>query len=309
MIRLLGAAALAALATLPMVADTYVVYVADLVGIYVLLAMGLNILLGYTGQISLGQAGFAAVGAYTCGILTTRFLVPFWLSAPIAAVLSGGIGVLVGIPALKVRGYYLALVTLAFGEIVQVVTKQWSSVTGGNDGFKVAAPRLGALVITSPQAAHYVIWPVTIGIVLFTWNLVGSRHGRAFIYIRESEVAAQAAGVALARYKLYAFVLSAFYSGLAGTLYAALNQYLHPDDFNLGRSVLYLMMGVVGGLGTILGPVVGATLVAILPELLRRFQDFQELVFAGLLLISIIFMPRGVLGLARRWRTPSLTRS
>lgn len=298
---ILAAAGAAAFAVLPLVLDTYFIYLTDLAGVYVILALGLNILLGYTGQISLGHAGFVGVGAYASAILTVQFGIPFWFSAPLATIFSGAIGLLVGMPALKVRGYYLALVTLAFGEIVQVVARQWKSVTGGNDGLIVPAPRLAGLAIKSALAAHYLIWPVTIACILFAWNVVRSRNGRAFTCIRESEIAAQGVGISLTRYKLYAFVLSAVYAGLAGCLYSALSLYLHPDDFNFGRSVLYLMMVVVGGPGTITGSVVGAGLLAVLPEALRGFKDFQELVFGGLLVASIIFMPRGVFGLMRRW--------
>jgi ABC-type branched-subunit amino acid transport system permease subunit len=293
-------ASLALVATVPLVLDTYFVYLGSLIAVYIVIALGLNLLLGYTGQISLGHAGFVAIGAYGSTILTLRLGLPFVVAALVGAALAAIAGLLVGLPALKVRGYYLALVTLAFGEIVQVVARQAKLLTGGNDGLTVPAPELAGLRIGTPAHSYYLLWVVALISIVFTMNVARSRAGRAFQCVRDSEIAAQAVGISLTRYKLYAFVLSAFLAGLAGALYSVLNLYLHPDDFNFGRSVLYLMMVVVGGLGTTAGSVLGAVLLAALPEGLRRFQDFQELVFAALLLGSIILMPPGLVGLVRR---------
>jgi branched-chain amino acid transport system permease protein len=292
-------ATLALLGVAPLVLDTYFVYLGNLIAVYIVIALGLNLLLGYTGQISLGHAGFVAIGAYGSTILTLRFGLPFVVTALVGAGLAALAGLLVGLPALKVRGYYLALVTLAFGEIVQVVARQAKFLTGGNDGLTVPPPHLAGVTLGTPLHAYYVLWAVALVSIVFTTNVARSRAGRAFQCVRDSEVAAEAVGISLTRYKLYAFVLSAFFAGLAGALYSVLNLYLHPDDFSFGRSVLYLMMIVVGGLGTIAGSVLGAVLLAALPEGLRRFQDFQELVFAALLLGSIILMPRGLVGLVR----------
>ncbi|HEV8457730.1 MAG TPA: branched-chain amino acid ABC transporter permease, partial [Methylomirabilota bacterium] len=281
----------AILAGLPLLLDTYFVYLGNLIAVYVVIALGLNLLLGYTGQISLGHAGFVAIGAYGSAILTLRLGLPFVVTALVGAGLAAFAGLLVGLPALKVRGYYLALVTLAFGEIVQVAARQAKTLTGGNDGLTIPAPQLAGLTLASPANAYYLLWGVALLCILFTTNLVRGRAGRAFQCVRDSEIAAESIGISLTRHKLYAFVLSAFFAGLAGSLYSVLNLYLHPDDFSFGRSVLYLMMVVVGGLGTIAGSILGAVLLAALPEVLRRFQSFQELVFAALLLGSIIFMP------------------
>jgi ABC-type branched-subunit amino acid transport system permease subunit len=210
------------------------------------------------------------------------------------------VGLLVGLPALKVRGYYLALVTLAFGEIVQVILRQATSMTGGNDGLAVVAPQVPGLALTRPQTTYFVLWAVAGISMLLVRNIVRGRSGRAFACMRDSEIAAQAVGISLTRYKLYAFVISAFLAGLAGAMYSILNQYIHPDDFDFGRSIAYLMMVVVGGLGTLAGSVIGAVLLAVLPEALRRLQDYQELAFALLLLSAIIFAPRGVVGMVRR---------
>lgn len=284
------------LGILPLMLDTYFVYLGNVIAVYIVIALGLNLLLGYTGQISLGHAGFVAIGAYGSAILTLRLGLPFAVAAVVGAGLAGIAGLVVGLPALKVRGYYLALVTLAFGEIVQVVARQATTLTGGNDGLTIPPPQLARLTLGSPANAYYVLWAIAFLSIVFTTNLVSSRAGRAFRCVRDSESAAQSIGISLTRHKLYAFVLSAFFAGLAGSLYCILNLYLHPDDFTFGRSVLYLMMVVVGGLGTIAGSIIGAVLLAVLPEALRRLQDFQELAFAALLLGSIIFMPLGIVG-------------
>jgi branched-chain amino acid transport system permease protein len=297
--RILFAGAIIALLLLPSVADVYILYLASVTAVYLIIALSLNLLLGYAGQISLGHAGFAAVGAYASAVLMKQTGLSFGVTAFFGACLAALVGLLVGLPALKVRGYYLALVTLAFGEIIQVILRQAKPITGGNDGLAVVAPQVPGLALTRPQTTYYILWAVATISLLLVRNIVRGRSGRAFACMRDSEVAAQAVGISLTRYKLYAFVISAFLAGLAGAMYSILNQYIHPDDFDFGRSIAYLMMVVVGGLGTLAGSVIGAVLLAVLPEVLRRLQDYQELVFGMLLLGSIIFAPQGVVGLTR----------
>jgi ABC-type branched-subunit amino acid transport system permease subunit len=297
--RILFAGTIIALLLLPLVADVYILYLASVTAVYLIIALSLNLLLGYAGQISLGHAGFAAVGAYASAVLMKQTGLSFGVTAFFGACLAALVGLLVGLPALKVRGYYLALVTLAFGEIIQVILRQAKPITGGNDGLAVVAPQVPGLALTRPQTTYYLLWAVAAISLLLVRNIVRGRSGRAFACMRDSEVAAQAVGISLPRYKLYAFVISAFLAGLAGAMYSILNQYIHPDDFDFGRSIAYLMMVVVGGLGTLAGSVIGAVLLAVLPEVLRRLQDYQELVFGMLLLGSIIFAPQGVVGLTR----------
>jgi branched-chain amino acid transport system permease protein len=297
--RILFAGAIIALLLLPFVADAYILYLASVTAVYLIIAFSLNLLLGYAGQISLGHAGFAAVGAYASAVLMKQTGLSFAVTAFLGACLAALVGLLVGLPALKVRGYYLALVTLAFGEIIQVILRQAKPITGGNDGLAVVAPQVPGLALTRPQTTYYLLWAVATISLLLVRNIVRGRNGRAFACMRDSEVAAQAVGISLTRYKLYAFVISAFLAGLAGAMYSILNQYIHPDDFDFGRSIAYLMMVVVGGLGTLAGSIIGAVLLAVLPEALRRLQDYQELVFGMLLLGSIIFAPQGMVGLSR----------
>jgi branched-chain amino acid transport system permease protein len=297
--RIAFVGAVIAIGCIPLAADQYVLYLATLTAVYLMIAFSLNLLLGYTGQISLGHAGFVAVGAYASAILTKYTGLSFGLTAAFGAGLAAAVGLLVGLPALKVRGYYLALVTLAFGEIIQVFVRQAKSLTGGNDGLNVVGPEIPGLALSRAHTTYYLLWVVSLFCFLVVRNVVRGRSGRAFACIRDSEIAAQAVGISLTRYKLYAFTLSAFLAGLAGAMYSILNQYIHPDDFDFGRSIAYLMMVVVGGLGTLAGSAIGAVLLAVLPEALRRFQDYQELVFAALLLGSIIFVPRGIIGLGR----------
>jgi branched-chain amino acid transport system permease protein len=224
---------------------------------------------------------------------------PYPLALLAGGVLAGCAGFLVGIPALRLRGLYLAMVTLGFGEIVHLVLHHWQGLTGGPLGLNVPVARMGPVVFQSELSLFYLFLFVTLIFVILARNLIESKIGRAFRSIAYSEVAAQGSGIDLSRYKTLSFALSAFYAGIAGGLYCQLLKYLSPDPFGLFESIQYLTMIVLGGMGSIIGSLVGASLLSILPEILREFKDYQELIFSVLLIVFILFMPKGIYGMIR----------
>jgi branched-chain amino acid transport system permease protein len=228
--KILGwTAALIVLLILPLFLGKYSIFLLSLLAIYALVSLGLNLLMGYTGQIAAGHAGFLAIGAYVTAIFTANFeWVPCPVTLLLAGTLSGLIGFLLGIPILRLKGFYIAMATLAFGVVVSEIILQWSSVTGGDDGFSVPTARIGGLVFDSDFKLFYLIIPATILMTLLAKNLVNGYIGRAFIALRESEIAAQTIGIDLAKYKTIAFAVSAFYTGVAGGLFGFLDHVFIP---------------------------------------------------------------------------------
>ena len=291
-------AALITLLILPGFLGKYSVFLLSLLSIYALVSLGLNLLMGYTGQIAAGHAGFLAIGAYVTALITANF---GWLPCPVtlllAGAISGVIGFLLGIPILRLKGFYIAMATLAFGVVISEIILQWSSLTGGDDGFSVPSARIGSFVFDSDFKLFYLIVPVTIIMTLLAKNLVKGYIGRAFIALRESEVAAQTIGVDLAKYKTIAFAISAFYTGVAGGLFAFLITFLSPDAFTIELSIDFIAMIVIGGMGSILGSIIGAVILTGIQQVLAGLLDLQILIFGLSLIIFMIFMPRGIVGM------------
>jgi branched-chain amino acid transport system permease protein len=278
---------------LPPLLDTYFLYLLTLFASYVIGAAGLHLLMGLTGQISLAQAAFVGIGAYGTTLFMTGVGLPFWGSLPLAAGLAALASLVIGLPALRVKGHYLALATLGFGQIVQLIFVHWDSVTNGPRGLKVPRPALGGYVL-SEVAFAYVTLAITVLLLLAAANLGRAKIGRALMAIRDNDLVAQAMGVNLARYKLLAFALSAFYGAVAGGLYAALLGFIDPLGFTLWESVQFLTMLVLGGMGSLSGVVIGAVLLSGLPELLRWLKEYKELFFSLILLGCFVFMPYGI---------------
>jgi branched-chain amino acid transport system permease protein len=294
------------------VGGNYIPYLLNLLGISAIVAMGLNLLTGSAGLVSLGHAAFVAIGAYSTAFLANRLAAPFFLTIPISAIVTGCIGVVVGLPALRLKGLFLALATMAFQFIASHIILRWESITGGANGMTVPPADLGAFVFNTPIRFYYITASVAILLGLGIKNLMRSRFGRAFLAIRDSDVAAEAMGIYLARYKTMVFGVSAGCAGVAGCLMAHFMSYIGPDHFTLQLSIEYLAMIIVGGLGSILGSVLGATVLTLLPEGLRFIMDAlremnQTLVLPDLravsvgaiLIMMIIFEPQGLAG---RWR-------
>ncbi len=302
------------LGVIPGIPLGYVLYLVSLGLIYAIVALGLELLFGYAGQFSLGHAGFFAIGAYTAAILTQRAGVPFVVALPIAGVLTAGIGFLLGLPALRLTGLYLAIATLGFGlSVPQLILwlKDWTGGAMGLHSLPLASIPLGAfpaIVFRTDQEYYYLALVVLIGMTILTRNIVNSDTGRAFISIRDSEVVARAMGVNLLRYKTTAFALSAFYAGIAGGLYAHLLHGISPEDFTVYLSIDFVTMIVLGGLGSVSGALYGSFMLTLLQNLLTRlpivseFKNLYIVVLGVILILTISFFPRGIAGAVRELR-------
>ena len=293
------------LVALPMVMrNPYYLGIMVFMGIYSLISIGLSLLMGYAGQISLGHAAFFAIGAYTSGILTTKaHLSP--LPAFLAAiVLTACIAFLIGIPTLRLKGHYLAMATLGFGQIVYVALNASVDFTGGPSGFgEIPRIALGNLIVESQLSRYCLVWALVIMVLLFSLNLIHSRVGRALRSIHSSELAANAMGVNTSKYKIQVFVLSAIYASIAGSLYAHFVTFISPGSFDLEFSILLVTMVVVGGMANVWGALLGTVLLALLPEFLRGFKDYNILIYGSTLLLIVIFMPEGLFGLIKKLGT------
>lgn len=292
---LLGLAAL--LALLPILAPGYFLYTASLVAINAVIAVGLNLLVGYTGQISLGHAGFVAIGAYTAGILAVRLQLPWPLAMLGGGIVAAGFGFLVGIPALRLTGPYLTIATLGFGIAVNQVLTNWDALSGGRTGLFL--PKLTVAGVRLRDHHIYYLYAALAALLIWAAvNLVRSHIGRAFVAIRDSDIAAEVMGVNLTVYKTLAFAVSAFYAGIGGTMLAYLLGYLEPQLFTLFDSIYYFSMIVIGGLGTIPGSVLGAIVLTVLPQQLARLKQFLPLVYGATIIFVMAVEPRGLYG---RW--------
>jgi len=273
----------------------YLLNVLVFAGINTMLAVALNLLLGYAGQISLGHAGFFGIGAYLSGILTATCGWNPWLAMPFAALAVGILAVIIGFPILKLKGHYLAMATLGLGIIIYIVFNETVDLTGGPSGLS-GIPNLavGSFVFDSDIKNYYLVWTFTLAVVLFSVNLAGSRVGRALRAVHDSEVAARVMGVNARLLKVQVFALSAVISSLAGSLYAHTMTFVSPVSFGFNFSVELLTMVVIGGLGSVYGSFLGAVLLTLLPELLRGAQDYDIVIYGGLLMVMVMFMPGGL---------------
>jgi branched-chain amino acid transport system permease protein len=296
----LGFAAVAALGW-PLVAPKYLVFLGTLVAVNAVVAIGLNLLSGYTNQLSFGHAGFLAIGAYVAALLTLHVpALPVPLTLLASGLATALVGLVLGIPCLRLEGLYLAMATLAFGFVVTEAITNLDWLTRGNDGLRVPLARLGPWTLATDAARYYLAVAVAAAMILAALNVAATRTGRAFLAIRTSEIAAQASGINAAAYKTIAFVLSAFYTGVAGGLFAFVVGFLSPDAFDVFLSVDFLVMIILGGLGSVLGSVAGAAIVTVLNDSLAGFQAFRPLIFGAIMIICMLFMPGGLAAMTRR---------
>jgi ABC-type branched-subunit amino acid transport system ATPase component/ABC-type branched-subunit amino acid transport system permease subunit len=282
--------------------DGYTPFVLALVALTAVVGVGLNILLGLTGQVSLGHVGFYAIGAYTVAILTLKG-VDFWIALPLAGAVAGIVGFALALPALRVTGPYLAMVTIAFAFIIQHGTIEWRALTGGANGLMgIAPPSLGALVFSEREMAMLAV--TLAGASLYAFHrLARSGWGMAMVAVRDAEPAARSIGLNPVIVKTAAFSLSAVFTGLAGGIFAPLLMFVAPDSFPFSQSILFLFAVIVGGAGWTFGPVIGALVSVVLPELLSSLAEYRLLFFGASLLVILWVAPAGVLGLlARLWR-------
>jgi branched-chain amino acid transport system permease protein len=304
----------AAVVAAPFVVSPFWLTVLDQIGIAVIGAIGLNILVGFTGQISLGQGGFLAVGAYTSGILVARADVPFLVGIVAAVLVTALVGAFFGLPALRLKGLYLAIATLASQQIIIWVVTHWDRVTGGRDALVVPPPQLFGLDVAGDFRFYWVILFFAALATIAATNLFRTGLGRAFVAIRDQDIAAEVAGVDPTRYKVLAFAVSSGFVGLAGALTAHYTQIVTWERFTLDVSILYLAMVIVGGLGSVAGSIYGAAFMIALPAYIqelsstfrgslefvaRELPAIQQLIFGATIIVFLIFEPRGI---ARIWQ-------
>jgi branched-chain amino acid transport system permease protein len=299
LLLLLGGFVLALACAAPFLLNGYALYLATLTAIFGIVALGLNLLTGYAGQISLCHAALFGVGAYATALLTTKAGLPYLLALPAGALLTTVVGAVAAVPALRLKSLYLAIATLGFGVVLQKTIFEWRDLTGGGGGLALTPPTIAGRELGAVGLYYLSMAFVLLGL-WGAWNVSRGRTGRALRLIKESEIAAASLGIHIARYKVTAFAISAFYAAIAGGLFAYLVRYINPENFNVGLSIGFLSMVVIGGLGTIGGSIVGAAFYVIVPELLRGIKDAPGLVFGLLLVIVMVFMPQGLWGIARR---------
>ncbi|MHB8618471.1 MAG: branched-chain amino acid ABC transporter permease [Chloroflexota bacterium] len=282
--------------------NQYVLGVMTIIGIYVVLALGLNVVLGFAGLLDLGYIAFYAIGAYATGLLTTREGWPVWAVFPVAAVAAAVFGVLIGAPTLRLRGDYLAIVTLGFGEMVRIALNNWTRLTGGPSGIlHIQHPQVGAYNFSLlPRPYYYMMLVACILTFVFMSRINSSRIGRAWAAIREDETAAEAMGVDTVRLKLLAFATGASFAGVAGVFFASRMGFISPQSFTLNESVLIVMMVVLGGMGSVPGAILGAVLLVGLPELFRPLLYYRDLIFGVAMVAIILIRPQGLVPSRRR---------
>ncbi len=276
--------------------DAYYLHIMVLIGINIILALGLNITTGVTGQLSMGHAGFMSIGAYTAAILSIHLGFPFWASLFCGATAAAGFGFILGLPTLRLEGDYLAMVTIGFAEIVRVFFLN----------FEPGGKALGLSGIPE-HTTFSLVWVIAIVVIVLNIKLLHSRIGRSFYAIRENEIAAEAAGINTTRLKVLSFMVGSFLAGLGGGLYAHYMTYIAPQDFGFMKSIEFLNMVVLGGMGSIPGTILGTVVLTLAPEMLRIVAEYRLLFYGALLVILMIFRPNGLLGdvrwydIKKRW--------
>ncbi len=284
------------LALFPLLLNNYYLDTLGLAALYAMLAVGLNVTVGLTGLLDLGYAAFYGIGAYFYAVASTRAGVPFWLGLPLGGMLAALFGVALGVVTLRLRGDYLAIVTLGFVQITYLVFNNWDSVTGGPNGIlQIARPSLFGWTLRKPAHFYVLTLALLSGVVLMVRRLLHSQIGRAWIAIREDAVAAAAMGINVTWMKVFAFALGAGIAGLAGVVFAAKYAFVSPESFNFQESVRILSMVVLGGMGSLPGAMLGALLLTLLPEWLRALENYRMLLFGAVLVVMMIFRPQGLL--------------
>lgn len=301
-------ALIAGLVLLPFVIDDYLLSQMSFIGVYVVIGLGLMLLTGYTGQVSLGHAAFFAIGAYATAI-TAKYgfgLIPAFIASGVVA---AAVGFIIGLPALRLTGLYLAIATMAFSFIVEEILIRWESLTRGNAGLSIDSASIGPLTFDTERSFYYLVFVVVLVTIFAIRNIIRSPSGRAMIAIRDSEIAAQSMGISLAKYKTLSFSISAFIAGIAGSLYAYKMSFINPASFGIGLSIEFLALVIIGGLGSIHGAVFGAVFVILLPQiiiwlagLMPQISSLQNALQSGLyglmIILFILFEPMGIYG---RW--------
>ncbi len=293
---------LAVALTLPYwVPNNYYLQIFSLGMIFAIVTLSLNILSGMTGLFSVGFIAFYGIGAYTSAILTTALGFPVPLAMFLAGIVSAVLSLTLSLPTMRLKGMYFAVATLAFGEIMYQLFLNWTAVTGGTKGIKgIPTLELFGTSFRSYSRYYYVILAILILIILLARNLISSRTGRAMLSIRENDIAAEAVGVNVPQYKMISFLISTFFAGIAGALYAHMIRYVSPESFVNGESAAVLAMMVVGGIGSIPGAIVGGIGLTVLPEFMRFLGNIRMVLYGASIVLIVIFAPRGLGGLIEK---------
>lgn len=301
---------------IPFISSSFMLYVLNTIGIYGIAAIGLNLLIGFTGQISLGHGAFFGVGAYAGAILASKAGIPFIFAVPVAGLFTAAVGMVFGIPSVRLKHLYLTIATLAGQFIISYFMVQWKGLTGGAEGISVVGTTLLGIPLSNDRTFFFVIFASLVGMTWIAANIMRTRFGRAFIAIRDNDRAAEGMGIPIFRYKLLSFGISSFYAGFAGALYAFYMVSITPEPFNLWLSIVFIAMIIIGGLGSIPGSLFGAVFIVALEELLSHITEYlmnvgasagaaitiaplREFIFGLAIILFIIFEPKG---LAEVWR-------
>jgi len=283
-----------------LLSGSYWIHVLVIIGIYVIAATGVDLIVGFAGQLSLCQASFFGFGAYISAIFTTTYRFHPILALAIALVFNALFAYAVGAPVLRLKGYYLAIATLGVSLIVQTLFIILPQFTGGPDGFREIVPlKMAGVTLRTDLQYYYPIWTIAIAILIVTRNIVHSRVGRAMLAVRGDDVAASSMGIDVAKYKIQAFVLSAVYASLAGSLYAHSSRFISPQLADLSSCIEMIIMVVLGGIRTVFGVLIGAAIMKSIPEILESFMDYQMVTTGFILIVLLLYMPQGLLGVAQ----------
>lgn len=315
-----GIVAIVLAVTMPfaLMGDAYWLQILNFSMLYAIMSLGLNFMTGRAGMICLGYAAFVAIGAYTVGILTLKVGVSFWLALPLAGILASVFGVILGLPALRVKGHYLALVTIAFGLIVQQLLLNLESITGGTNGLiNIPSPHfmgidmgttlnLGFINLSYQANFYYLCLLILIITTILIYRFSNSLFGLALNAMREDQLAAQCYGMNITRYKLLAFAIGAFFGGISGGLYAAMINFIAPENFGYSMSILVISMIILGGLDSIPGAIIGAFFLTIFPEKFRAFEDYRVMFYGIIIVLCLLFMREGLLPFKHRIFKPSM---
>lgn len=297
------AAALLVIA-IPFITSPYTTSIFTTALIYIILGLGLNIVVGLGGLLNLGYAAFFGVGAYTFAILNMNFGVGFWLALPLGGIVAALFGALIGLPVLRLKGDYLAIVTLGFGEMVRIITENFDVLTKGPSGIaNIPKPTLFGHTFGYFGSTRFV-YLIAVALVMFiifvVWRLENSRMGRSWVAMREDDIACESMGVDLTKAKMTLFVISASIAGVAGVLFAAKTTFINPQSFTVWESIVILCIVVLGGKGSVRGVILGALIFMLLPEYLRAFQQYRMLLFGFLLVVMMVFRPGGIIQNVRK---------
>lgn len=293
---------------MPLILNDYFISQLSFICMYSIASVGLMLLTGYTGQVSMGHAAFFGIGAYSSAILTNNGL-PFIIALPCAGLIAGLVGIIIGLPALRLAGLYLAIATMGFGFIIEEIMVRWEKLTNGNMGMMVDPPSIGGYWFDTETRFYYLTLFLLILTILAARNILRSSTGRAMIAIRDSEVAAQAMGISLAKFKTMAFAISAFFTGIAGSLYAHKLTFINPESFTIILSIEFLAMIIIGGLGSIHGAIFGTIFVIFLPQVIVMTKGYlpkyiadqtglEAALYGLMIILFILFEPMGIYG---RW--------